>query len=550
MSDGPTQSQLLVGLADSCELFRSEDSETFATLRAPAGHFETWPIRSAMFKRWLIREFYPTHGKPPGSGALEDALKTLEARAQFEGLTEPVFRRAAGWGGNIYLDLVNDAWEVIEISATEWKVLKQAPVKFVRAPGMLALPRALTTGCIDDLKKVINYTNERNFILIVAWLLAALRPTGPYPVLVILGEHGAAKTSMMRSSRTLVDPSSVPVRTAPRCEEDLMIAARNSWVIAFDNLSKLPDWLSDALCRLATGGGLTKRRLYTDADEQLLNAQRPVILNSIEAVAERTDLVDRAIFIELGQIPDSERRTEAELNNTFRNLAGGILGALYTAACEGLKNLPNTKLPYLPRMADFATWVTACESALGWQAGLFLDTYNSNRRGAVEKAIDVDVIASSIRVLMDGRGVWEGTATELLDDLEKLTDQRTRKAKAWPKTSGWLSQKMKRSVTFLRAIGIEIVFPKDGDNPRLFRVLRQGRDSSAIDAIDAETAPEQPLQPALSPAPSRCLPIYPQQQRMAAQSSCMTMAHGSTPKLNLMIAPIVQPGRPKRFVPP
>ena len=160
MSEGPTQSQLLVALADECELFRSEDFDTFATLPAPAGHFETWPIRSATFKRHLIREFWETNEKPPGSQALEDALKTLEARATFGGMTESVFRRVAECDDRIYVDLVNDAWEVVEISASGWKVLGNSPVKFVRVPGMLALPRPLTTGSVDDLKQVINYTNE------------------------------------------------------------------------------------------------------------------------------------------------------------------------------------------------------------------------------------------------------------------------------------------------------------------------------------------------------------------------------------------------------
>ena len=488
MTEKLTQAQTLIELAEDCELFRDPDLDGFATLEV-AGHFEVWPIRSATFKQFLVRAFYEIQRRPPGSQALEDALKTLEAMARFDGPLYSVHRRVAGWHGNIYLDLVNEDWEVIEISPDGWQVSSDSPVKFVRAPGMLALPRPLTIGSIYDLKKIINYTNERNFILIVAWLLAALRPTGPYPVAVVLGEHGAAKTSLERNLRSLVDPSSVPVRTAPRCEEDLMIAARNSWVIAFDNLSWMPNWLSDALCRLATGGGLTKRRLYTDADEQLLNAKRPVILNSIEAIAERTDLVDRAIFIELGQIPDSERRTETELDETFRKLSGGILGALCTAVSEGLKNLPNTKLGYLPRMADFATWITACEPALGWQPWLFLKTYNSNRKGAVEKAIEVDLIASSIRVLMDGRGVWEGTATDLLDDLEEVTDERTRKAKAWPKTPVWLSRKMKRSVTFLRAVGIEVVFPGDKDKPRHIRVFRQATKNSAAGGNGGEPAP-------------------------------------------------------------
>lgn len=486
MTEKLTQAQELVALAEDCELFHNSEFSCFATLEAAGGHFETWPIRSATFKRWLLREFYEATSKPPGNQALEDTLRILEAKAQFDGQAYPVYKRVASCGDRIYIDLVNEAWEVVEISVDGWKVLRNSPLKFTRAPGMMPLPRPLSNGDVTDLRRILNCTSDRNWILIVAWMLAALRPKGPYPIMVVLAEHGAGKTTLMRFLRSLVDPSSVPVRAAPRNEEDLMIAACNSWVIALDNLSWMPNWLSDALCRLATGGGLTKRKLYTDAAEQLLDAQRPIILNSIEAIAERTDLVDRAIFVELGQIPDSERRAQVEIEKEFKRLGGRILGAFLTAVSAGLKNLPSVNLGSLPRMADFATWVTACEPALGWRSGQFLQAYNSNRSGAVEKALEVDLIASAIRKLMSGRSDWQGTATELLDSLEKLADERTRKAKGWPKIPLWLSRKMKRSVTFLREIGIEIVFPADGDKPRLIRI-RQGLQNAEDSAGAAET---------------------------------------------------------------
>ena len=80
-------------------------------------------------------------------------------------------------------------------------------------------------------------------------------------------------------------------------------------------------------------------------------------------------------------------------------------------------------------MADFSIWVTACEPALGWPAGHFLETYQNNRRGAVERAIETDLIASTIRRLMSDKAEWQGTATELLANLEKLVSKRTKKSK-------------------------------------------------------------------------------------------------------------------------
>ncbi|HKF95677.1 MAG TPA: hypothetical protein VKB96_14000 [Gammaproteobacteria bacterium] len=143
-------------------------------------------------------------------------------------------------------------------------------------------------------------------------LVVAMRPTGPYPVLILQGEQGTAKSTAAKVLRLLIDPSAAPLRTAPRDERDLMIAARNGWIIALDNLSGLSSWLSDALCRIATGGGVSTRELYSDTDEVLIDVQRPIILNGIDDIATRQDLIDRSIIINLEPIPENKRKPEAE----------------------------------------------------------------------------------------------------------------------------------------------------------------------------------------------------------------------------------------------
>src|SRR6266436_5358975 len=151
---------------------------------------------------------------------------------------------------------------------------------------------------------------------------------------------------------------------------DLFIAASNGHVLAFDNVSGLPAWISDTLCRLATGGGFAVRQLYTDQDEVLFDAARPVILNGIEEIVTRPDLADRAVFLTLQPIPEEHRRPEQELWAAFDAARPRVLGVLLDAVVVGLKRLPATRLEKLPRMADFALWATACETAL-WPTGTF-----------------------------------------------------------------------------------------------------------------------------------------------------------------------------------
>src|SRR6516164_2177590 len=212
-------------------------------------------------------------------------------------------------------------------------------------------------------RSFLNLPMPDEFVLVVAWLLAALQRGGPYPVLVIAGEQGSAKTMLTKILRALIDPNAAPTRAPPREERDLMIAANNGHVLAYDNLSSLPSWLSDALCRLASGGSLAIRRLYTDCDEVLFQAARPAVLNGIEDVVCRPDLADRAIFLALGPIADECRRTERQLWREFEVVRPRILGALLDAAAHGLRRLSQVRLERSPRMADFALWATACETA-------------------------------------------------------------------------------------------------------------------------------------------------------------------------------------------
>jgi hypothetical protein len=207
-----------------------------------------------------------------------------------------------------------------------------------------------------------------------------------------------------------------PVRALPRDERELFIAASNGHVLAFDNLSGLPPWLSDTLCRLTSGGAFSTRRLFTDQDEILFTAARPIILNGIEDIVTRPDLADRAIVLMLAPIAERQRRPEHALWQEFELARPYLLGALVDAAARGLQMLPRVRLQRLPRMADFALWATACESAFRL-AGAFEATYSNNRRAAIENMVDADPVASCVRELMTDRAQWTGSASDLLHHL-------------------------------------------------------------------------------------------------------------------------------------
>ena len=441
------------------EVFHAPSGIAFADVITD-GHRETWPIRSKRFRTWVRRCYYHATGAAPGAAVIASALDLLEARAQFDAPERAVSMRVAEHAGRIYLDLADEHWRAVAIGADGWRVLGCPPVRFRRSPGMLPLPVPERGGSVEILKSFLNLSNENDFVLVVAWMLAALRPGGPYPLLAISGEQGSAKTVLSKVLRALVDPNVAPVRALPREERELMIAANNGHLLAFDNLSGLPPWLSDALCRIASGGSFAVRQLYTDDEEVLFQAARPTVLNGIEDVIGRADLADRAIFLSLGPIGEEQRRSEAELCREFERARPAILGALLDATAHGLWAVDSVSSHQLPRMADFALWAMACETGL-WPAGTFNRAYATNRKAAIQSIIDADPIATSVRELMSERSSWTGCAADLLRVGIEHTSQSTYSAN-WPRNPRALAGRLRRAQTFLRAIGIDIAFGRAG----------------------------------------------------------------------------------------
>lgn len=415
------------------------------------------------FQALAVWTVYEQEKKAPNREALSNTINTLEGRAQFQGLCQEVYTRVAEHDGNVYIDLTNPGHQVVEIDSTGWRVLDNPPVKFRRSTGMLPLPQPVTTGSLEKLRPLINSEGDETWVLDVAWLVGAMNPSGPYPISVDLGEQGAAKSTRQLIKRSTIDSVKAPLRSTPRDTRDLMIAARHGWIICFDNLSYLPDWLSDSFCRLSTGGGFATRQLYTNDDQEIFDARRPLMLNGIENVLRRPDLVDRALILNIPPIPESKRRTEGEIMTEFKRLHPGILGGLLNVVSAALREYPKVELSRLPRMADFAKWVVSGESALSWSPGIFMETYSENRDDAIQTTLEADSVASAILTLMENIEAWEGSPSELLLCLANIVDERTKNSKQWPGSASWLTRRLNRPATFLRAVGIEVDYKHSTD---------------------------------------------------------------------------------------
>jgi hypothetical protein len=239
------------------------------------------------------------------------------------------------------------------------------------------------------------------------------------------------------------------------------VATVHSHVVAFDNVSGIQPWMSDALCRLATGGGLSKRTLYSDAEETIITAIRPIILNGIDDLANRADFAERALVLELD--PVKQRRAKSDILRDLEEVAPRVLGALLDGLCAAIRLSPTTKLSELPRMADFAVWVAAAEKGLGFPEGSVLESYEKNRGRAVEVSLASSPVATAVRDMLGKSPVWSGTLSQLLDKLN-LQNTENYHDKSWPRNARALSSSLKRCATFLRAIGVVYTPPARGSH--------------------------------------------------------------------------------------
>lgn len=517
-----------LALGEVVALWYTPSKEAWATLPRD-GHVEHHPVRGREFRAWLAGLYYAKERKPLYAQAVQDALAVLEAKALYEGQEHEVHTRLAGWGGRVYLDLARPDWLVVEVGPEGWRVIPahEAPVRFRRGRHQKPLPLPERGGSLAPLLDLLPLQERRDAALVLGWLVGALSPRGPYPILVLAGAKGAGKSTAARLLKALVDPQEASLRAEPKDVEALMVAAKASWVLAYDNLSKVPSWLSDALCRLSTGGGLGKRELYTDSEEHVLEAQRPVILTGIGFGLLRDDLADRVMMVNLERLEDGARRPERELWAAFEQAHPKVLGALLDAVALALRRWEEVRaaMPSLPRLADWAIWAEAAAPALGLEAGEVVQAFYAVQAGLNQDLLDNDPVAQAILLLTadwpEGhRAVY--TASELLAALEEamgLKDARV-KPEGWPRTPAGLGKHLPRVQTALRGVGVKVEGWRDARVKRLLWVLERGGESSpATPATPAnalqDTTPERgrweahPPQTPAHPPQTPATPAHP-----------------------------------------
>jgi len=458
-TSNPSQATRLVQIVEGIGvlLFHDDRGDGWAQFTVK-DHREHWPCRSKGFKRWLARLFWMYEGKAPNSDAINAAVNVLEARARFDGSEHALHNRVAVVDNAIWYDLADPEWRAVRITADGWQIEANPPILFRRFSHQRAqvVPRA--GGDLRKLLEFLNIRDPRHQLLLLVYVVICMVPEIPHPIPVLHGPQGAAKTSLFRMLRRIVDPSLTETLTAPGNITEIVQQLSHHWIAYYDNLTTLPGWLSDVLCRAVTGEGFSKRELYTDDDDVIYHFRRCCGLNGINVAAAKPDLLDRALLFGLDQIPKNKRRAEKAIWRSFEQIRPDLLGATFDALSGAMRILPTVELGELDRMADFMLWGCAVSEALGYSREEFLDAVDRNFHTRNEEIITSDPVATATVAFMNNRAEWQGSASTLLGELEQVaTDLKLdRRSNRWPKGPNTLSRRLNEVASNLAAIGIAV----------------------------------------------------------------------------------------------
>jgi len=409
-------------------------------------------IRSRAFQRHAVRLSVDTCGEPATEDLVKKLANYLEACAEERRV---LWNRFAASYDEVWIDVGNVAGDAFHVTTDGWTVRKDPQGRFLRHPHQQELPFPASAGSLAEILDFCPLTNENDRILFLVWLVTAPLGHIPRPLIIWTGPPGSGKSLFCELVRSMLDPSAVPTVSLPRDSSELVQMMNNHSLVMLDNVRNLPGWASEALCRAVTGGGFSKRQLFTDGDDVICHLRRTGIINAVFAPTNAPDLVDRAILLESERIAEASRRDCQTLIGRFEIAKPRLLAGLLQALSRTLALRPQVRLERLPRMADWCLFAYAAAEALDIGGDRFISAYRQNITGQHEELLSTDPVASAIREFMADKSCWSGTSTTLYKPLCLVAHELGLSA-SWPRAPHALSRRLRELAHNLEQTGISI----------------------------------------------------------------------------------------------
>lgn len=462
------KTEILIDLAheNGAELFHDQYKDAFISLNV-GGKNKILKIRSGEFKKWLAFQFWQNRGEAVSNDILGNAINTLEGEARYSQNSKmhKLSIRLAEHEGDIWYDLGNG--KAVRINKTGWEIIKNPPILFRRLMHQEEQVDPKKGGSIFQLLEFVNLKVSENpgklseqQLLFSTSLISKFIPGFPHPIDVFHGPQGAGKTTASKITKELADPSLIKSLSLGKDLREFVQTSSHHWFIPLDNINSLSNELSDALCRVITGSGFSKRELFSDDNDIIYNFMHCIAINGINLAPQKADLLDRCLILELERIKSF--RDEKKFWGKFKSIKAGLLGAILDIVVKALGHIENVPNCEFMRLQDFGQWGCAISLALGGSAEDFLIAFKNNVALQNREALDSSPVAQAIMLLMEDKNEWEGTSDQLLAELNFIaiststTSAIDTKSKYWPKEHHWLWRKTEEVITNLEVYGIRM----------------------------------------------------------------------------------------------
>jgi hypothetical protein len=489
------QSEIIIEIAKKmCKQFFHDQFNTAYAVVVLGDHTEVIALDNKRFKNYICGIYYETKNSVPNAESIKGAINVLKYEADFKGDMIPLQLRVASYDSDdsILYDLTNKDWDIVRITAEGWNIEK-SPIIFRRYSNQLpqVFPsRDYEQDVFDQFINLVNVKDDDNKLLLKCYIIALFVPGIQKAIQMLHGDQGAAKTTFQELEKMLVDPSSILTLAFPRDTNEFIQKLAHNYIAYFDNVSHIPDWISDILCRAVTGSGFSKRQLWTDDDDIVYNFIRCVGFNGINLAATKADLLDRGLIIQLSKISKKDRRLRSDILSEFYELRPKLLGYIFNILVKVLGTMSSVELDELTRMADFAKICETISRCMGNKDNAFIDAYNRNIQLQTEQVLESNIIAPIIVKFMEDKSKWTGSATELLGYMEPIAEQMriNTRSRGYPKSPNALSKKLNEIKATLGEIGISITKGTDSISKLRFVDICKTSSLSKLSSLDKNQA--------------------------------------------------------------
>lgn len=498
-----TKASKVLELIQEAQLFLNQLKEPFVRMNIK-GHNENHPLDGTTYRDWLSYEYYKRHGSTMGSDTLNQVIPIARSIARFEGSEHETNVRVGKTGDYFYYDLVDNNWHAVKISPDGWEIVLPTDVYFRRYSFMCeqSTPVKGPYG-IQRFLEFVNLKKEEERQLLLVYLVCCLVPDISKVIAIFHGEKGSSKSTTMRLIRKLIDPSVEELLNLPREDRSIVLTLNNNYMPAFDNLDVIKDAQSDYLCRACTGGAFSFRKYFTDSDEVIFKIKRCIMVNGINLVAEKTDLIDRSITFELDRISEDRRREEGELYEEFERVKPYILADMFDILSRAMKIHPEVSLPTKSRMADWERWAYAVAEVMGIGGEKLVEYFNKNRALGNDQVLNTNPLTSAVMTYMQTLDSWQGTLGDFHQKIDMIAANEHIETfnRHWPKSPNKVSAKLKLVKSNLLEAGIDYIISqgKEGNFKNRAVITIKKMDvtlsrSADILAHDTDTAQGQSLE--------------------------------------------------------